>query len=612
MRRRSACIALAAAICFAATPNKDRTAGRTDDGRVPAEAHAPLFGAPKSRSAGVDTERAAAVLPTVVAPMAVSQQNFIDKHIFARMKADDVPHAPLSTDHEFLRRVRLDITGRIPEASEVREFLADNSPDKRSRAIARLIDTEEWVDKWTYFYMDLLRANGKMARGVQLFHIMLRDSLRADRPYDDMARGLMASSAKSNYVVASANPIVREHVEGKPGEADHADDLSKVHQMDTHDELAILFGRVFLGVNLSCIACHDGRAHLEKVNVWLAGKKRSDFFRQAAFLGHTRYIPHVENKEAVMGHFSVDDLGPGYDTRADSLLRIKRWGGPATPKFVLTDEAARPGADPREELARMTTAHPQFARATVNLFWSKLMGFGLVDPADEFDLARQDPASLPDGWELQPSHPELLNELANNFRKNNYSLKWLFSVICNSSAYQLSTRFPGDWSDGYTRYYARKYARMLTAEELHDAIASATSRPGTFRNGKGSVPMAMQVSLPRAGGELKTFMQTFGQANRGTPARPPAPSPLQPILLMRSPVVNDRVLAEKDSRVQRLLDAYRDDAKVVEELFLATLSREPSEGERALAVSVMRHDRVAGAQNIQWALLNLAEFLHNF
>ena len=80
---------------------------------------------------------------------------------------------------------------------------------------------------------------------------------------------------------------MREHVEGKPGEAAHGDDLSKVHQLDTHDELTILYGKVFLGINLSCISCHDGAAHLEKVNVYLASKKRSDFFQQAAFLGHT-------------------------------------------------------------------------------------------------------------------------------------------------------------------------------------------------------------------------------------------------------------------------------------------------------------------------------------
>ena len=87
----------------------------------------------------------------------------------------------------------------------------------------------------------------------------------------------------------------------------------------------------------------------------------------------------------------------------------------------------RPGQDPREELARMLTAHPQFARATVNLFWSKLMGVGFVEPWDEFDLARQDPKNLPEGWDVQPSHPELLDQMAAYFRKNNYSLHKLFS-----------------------------------------------------------------------------------------------------------------------------------------------------------------------------------------
>jgi hypothetical protein len=612
--RLSALIFATAAVCLAATPKKTETKPpvKPDDGKVAAEAHAPLFQSPGSQGAGSLTERLTSGLPEVLSGPAVPHRNFIDAHIFGRMEREGIPHAPLASDQEFIRRVRLDLTGRLPSAAEVREFLAESSPDKRTRLIERLIATEEWVDKWTYFYMDLLRANGKMMRGVQLFHYMLKDSFRADRPYDDLARSLIASSGKSNYVVASANPIVREHVEGKPGEAADAEDLSKVHQMDTHDELSILFGKVFLGINLSCIACHDGQSHLEKVNVYLASKRRSDFFRQAAFFGHARYIPHVENREAKMGHFLVDDQAPGYNTKADSMLRIKRWGGPGTPKFVLTDEMPRQEVDPRGELARMLTSHPQFARATVNMFWAKLMGFGIVEPYDEFDLARQDPKNVPEGWDVQPSHPELLDELAGYFRKSNYSLQKLFALICNSSAYQLSARFPGEWSDRYTRYYARKYVRMLTAEELHDAIATATGRPGNFKDGKDSVPMAMQVSLPRPSGEMKTFMQTFGQANRGTPARPPAPSPLQPIVLMRSSVVNDRVLAEKDSRVQQLLDTYKDNDKVVGELFLATLSREPSAEERALARSALDRNRIEGAQNVQWALLNLAEFLYNF
>ncbi len=612
--------------CFAGDDSKPgKQAPKTPDiSQMPADAHAPLFH-PKSQQAGKLTERVTAELPK---PAAVGGQvihrNFIDDEILGKMERDKVPHAPLASDQEFIRRIKLDLSGRIPSPAEAREFLADNAPDKRSALIDRLVGSPEFVDKWAYFIMDIMRANGKMGRGHVLFHHVLEESLAADRPYDDWARSIITASAKSNYVVAAVNPIVREHVEGKPGEAANGDDLSKVNQLDTHDELSILYAKIFLGINISCISCHNGQGHLEKVNAYLSKKKRSDFFQESAFLSHTRYVPHVESSAAVMGHFLVDDSGKDYDTKAESMLRTKRTGGPNTPKFLLTDETARPGAEPREELARMLTGDPQFARATVNMFWAKLMGVGIVDPYDEFDLARLDPKNLPAGWDAQPSHPELLEKLAVYFRENNYSVHKLFKLICNSSSYQLSARFPSEWKEPYTRYYARKFARMLTAEELHDAIVTATERPGKFviaskrEDGSSdggapvSVPMAMQVSLPQPKGDLKSFMSAFGESNRNTPPHAPAPSPLQPIMMMRSPVVTDRVLAAKDSRVQRMLDSYKDNGKVVDELFMATLSRQPLPGEKSLALQAMEKDRVQGAQNLQWALLNLVEFLYNF
>ena len=626
MLRLSVALLVMATISLADT--KSAKGKKAEDmSKMSPEAHAPLFQTPKATQAGAVTERVTSGLPKAVAGGKIARRNFIDEYIFGKIERDGIPHAPLATDQEFLRRVKLDLTGRIPTPAEVREFQADTSADKRSKLIGKLIGSPGFVDKWAYFYMDLVRANGKMQRGVELFHRMVKDSLAADRPYDDFARSVISSSGKSNFVVAAINPIAREHVEGKTGVApDHGDDFDKINQTDTHDEVSILFGKIFLGINLSCISCHNGGGHLEKVNVYLSQQKRTDFYQQSAFFGQTRYIQWIDETEFRMGLITVDDLGAGYNSSEASMLRIKRMGGANTPKFILTDEAAQPEEDPREELARMLTAHPQFARATVNLFWSKLMGVGFVEPWDEFDLARQDPKNVPEGWEVQPSHPELLDKLAEYFRENNYRLHKLFSVIVNSNAYQLSARFPGEWKDAYTKYYARKFVRMLGAEELHDAIAAATERPGNFgpsRRRKAKVAdndippappvtRAMQVTVPRPAGELKSFMQAFGQANRGTPARPPQPSPLQPIMMIRSSVVNDRVLAEKDSRVQRLLDSYQDDGKVVDELFVATLSRAPSAEEKAFAVSVMKENRVEGAQNVQWALLNLAEFLYNF
>ena len=112
----------------------------------------------------------------------------------------------MATDREFLRRVRLDLTGRIPTTTEIRDFLADTSADKRARLIDKLIGSDEFVDKWSYFFMDVLRANGKMGRAHTLFHYVVKESLAADRPYDDLVRSIIAASGKSNYVVAAANP----------------------------------------------------------------------------------------------------------------------------------------------------------------------------------------------------------------------------------------------------------------------------------------------------------------------------------------------------------------------------------------------------------------------
>lgn len=568
-----------------------------------AEAHAPLFQPPKSNQAGALTQKIAASLPlSGAAAVNVPVNNFIDKFIFARIAKDGIPHAPLSTDYEFLRRVSLDLTGRVPASDDVRSFVADRDPAKRVKLIDKLLTGDAYIDKWAYFFMDLFRANGKMGRGQNLFHYWMKENLAVDRPYDDIARSIIAAAAKSNHVVAASNVIAREHVQGK-AQPDDGNDLGMVQQLDTDDELAILYGKTFLGINLSCISCHDGKGHLEKVNLWLSQKKRSDFFQNAAFLGNSRYLMYWENGKPQSGEFLIDDHNPGYDTKGASMIRVPRFGGASDPAFIMTGERPKAGVPPREELGRMLTAHPQFARATVNLFWAKLMGVGIVEPFDEFDLARPD----------QASHPELLDALAADFRKHNYSLRHLFQTICRSSAYQLSARFDGEWKDSYTRYYARKFVRMLTAEELHDAIAVATSRPGSFKFGDETIGMAMHLSGPSGGGDVKYFMQTFGQSNRNNPPRPLAGSPLQPLLLMQSPVVTDRVLAKKDSRVERLLEAYKNDnARVVDELFLSTLSRQPSEGERQVGLAAMAKDRVTGAQDLQWALVNQVEFFFNY
>ena len=179
------------------------------------------------------------------------------------------------------------------------------------------------------------------------------------------------------------------------------------------------------------------------MNVWLSTKSRAEFFQLAAFLGRSRYQMYFENGQPQSGEFLLDDGSPGYDTEGESMVRVARLGGPDNPVFLLSGEEPQPGEEPREALGRILTSHPQFARGTVNRFWAKLMGFGIVEPFDEFDLLRQDPDNLPEGWELQPSHPELLEELARSFRESNYSIKELMRTITRSERLPVVGTVPG-------------------------------------------------------------------------------------------------------------------------------------------------------------------------
>ncbi len=230
---------------------------------------------------------------------------------------------------------------------------------------------------------------------------------------------------------------------------------------------------------MGCISCHDGAHHLEQVNLFLTSKTRENFFQQASFFGKTRMLVNWENGFQANTEYTVDDVEPGYPTKGESIVRVPRWGGDNTPTFILNGKAANPERLPRDELARFITEDIQFARATTSRIWSELMGFGIVEQVEDFDLARYYPdQDIPDGWTVQPSNPYLLDDLAKDFQKVNLSFEHLVRTIMKSSAYQLSSKFDGEWKPEYASYYPRKFVRILSGPEMHDAITVATSKPG--------------------------------------------------------------------------------------------------------------------------------------
>ncbi|MCU1259365.1 MAG: hypothetical protein JWO80_2250, partial [Bryobacterales bacterium] len=420
-------------------------------------------------------------------------------------------------------------------------------------------------------------------------------------------------AGKTSFSVPAGMYFARDFVKAKDDPtAPDAHDL--VEQNDTVDEFTITYSKVFLGLNMACISCHDGRNHLEKVNLFLTGKKREDFFGQAAFFGKTRQIMNWENGYQANTEFTVDDKGAGYDAKAVSLVRVPRRGGNANPRFVLTGEAPRPGVNPRDELARMITGNIQFGRAFANRIWGEFMGFGIVEPVDEFDLARFDPKNPPSSpWTIQPSNPELLDALAKDFAANSYSFRHLVRTVMKSSVYQISSSFPGEWKPEYTQYYSRKFVRMLSAAEIHDAIVLATARPGEALTTAASDDMVMQMPEPgKASPDVRNFLRTFGQSNRDDMPKKVPQSSLQAMLLMQSRIVTERVMAKDGTRVEQLLHDNADDRVLIEKLYLATVSRKPNGPEMETALKALSAGRKRGAENLQWALINSPEFIFNY
>ena len=579
------------------------------------EAHRPLFepALKNSRTASQVTASAVRNLPGAASSPKVPRRNYIDEHIFGRMQRAGVRHAGLAGDEEFARRAWLDATGRIPPPEALVKFVAGSDPGKRDKLIDQLLGSDEYIDRWTYYFEDLFRAGGRMGFGLNLFHYWTREWLRLDRPYNDVVSDLVSQGGKTSFSLPGGLYFARDFVKAKddPTEPD-AHDL--VNNPDTIDEFTITYGKVFLGMNFSCISCHDGKHHLEKVNLFLTGKTRENFFQQAGFYGRTRQIMNWENSNQANQEYTVDDESPGYDTKSMSILRVPRSGGDSAPAFILTGEKPKPGEHWRDALARMMTSHIQFGRAYTNRIWAELMGFGIVEPIEDFDLARYNPKGpVPNGLTKQASNPELLDAMAKDFMSHNYSVRHFLKTVMKSSAYQLSSRYDGEWKDEYAPYYARRFVRLLDAAQLHDAISVATAKPGAFSSGKERMPMVTQVSDPgKASGDVKNFMRIFGQSNRDDMPKHVPPSSLQAMMLMQSKIVTERVAAKGSSRVDQLLKENLTDAELVEELYVGTVSRKPSPKEAEIALRTIAKDRQRGAENLQWALINSPEFVFNY
>jgi len=552
-------------------------------------------------------------IPPVQPPLTFTPKNFIDDEIFGKMVKDNVRWTSASSDEEFLRRVTLDLTGAIPDADTVKAFVADDSPGKREAMIDKLLASDGFTDRWTMWLGDHVQnVQAATNRSVQFgernaYYHYLHDAIAARKPYDRIVRELVsgAGNSESNGAAVFADRQMQNN--GPP--------------QDTYDNLSAFTGDRFLGLPLVCLSCHNGFGHLELVNSAMARKTRNDFWRNAAFFARTYAsafsgtangsIPStVTMADGTQGEYKLNT------TSGNKTPRQPQNGvAIADPAFFLTGETPPPGEVRRQAYARMLTAHPQFARATVNYIWKEIFGAGIVEPADSFDLARQDPASLAPGAALQPTHPQLLTKLAQSFIAGNYDLRALIRTIVVSNAYQLSSRYtPGDWSEAWAPYYARHYPRRLMAEEILDAIQKSTGVAASLAvNGASPVSRAMMLPDPTEGGAFAEFLNNFERGNRDDEPRNSDSSIVQALALLNDRVVTDRVSsANSASLVARLIQQSTDPAAIAEGLYLNTLSRYPTPNEKAQAMEHLKSGELARkTEDLQFALINKLEFLFN-
>ncbi|HEV8148043.1 MAG TPA: DUF1553 domain-containing protein [Bryobacteraceae bacterium] len=555
-------------------------------------------------------------------PTPNTSDNLIDKEIFRVLQQKGVVPAEKTNDYEFIRRVTLDLTGRIPTVERLQSFVADTDPNKRANLVDELLGKSEWVDKWTMFYGDMYKSAAnqpsaglnRFPQGRDAFNAWIRNSLSSGKGYDQMARELIASKVTPgnttfNFSQGELNWIFNGRV-------------TNVRLVqDDYDQMAANTAETFLGLaHANCLLCHNGRGHLDTLSFWGANTSRSTLWGLSAFYARTalqspsagtnlNYWYPVDNPA---GNYLLNTTTGNRPTRAPLPS-----GNTVTPSYPFSGKGPQSGETYREALAREVTSDFQFARASVNYLWAEFFGRGIVDPPNQFDPDRLDPANPPPApWTLQPSHPELLNALAKSFIDSGYDIKALMRLITTSDTYQLSSRYdPAKWNPDWEPLFARKLVRRLWGEEVTDALALSSNIPTTFnqRDSAGGAPTwAMQTAEPQ---QEAAFQQAFLIGNRDDQPRSDTGNIQQALAMMNDATVmgkvNPAAAVAAQGIVAKSLALSNDDA--VTNLYLNILSRYPTDTEKKSAVAFLSTgNRNQKGQELAWSLYNQVDFIFNY
>ena len=496
----------------------------------------------------------------------LAQRNYIDKHIDAKLKRLKIQPAPEASDEVFVRRIYIDLTGIPPTPEQTRAFLEDRaaSRTKRERLIDRLIGSREFVDHWALKWGDLLQSNRKHLgeKGTWAFRQWIRDAIASNQPYDDFTREILTSvgstfqSPASNYFRVNDDPKIA---------------------METTTQL-------FLGVRMVCAQCHD-----HPFEKWT----QNQYYQLAAFFAAVGMKPGFDADEQIV-----------YLKRDDNDIKHPKTNKVVDAEYLIASAGLPPIADfrdRREALADWLTSakNPFFAKAIVNRVWSYFLGRGIIEPVD--DIRGSNP----------PINPDLLDALEQDFIASGFDLQHLMRTIVSSRTYQTGIE-TNKWNETDEVNFSRFAPRRLPAESLLDAITVATGSRPNFPE----VPedfTAQQLPDPHVG--KGGFLDMFGRPDRESSCECERRNDLslpQAMNLVNGPTLAEAI-ADPEGRVAEAILAGKSDRELIEELYLAALSRFPTGIEMDRALTYIRSDsgRAAQTQDLLWALINSNAFLFN-
>ena len=503
-------------------------------------------------------------------------RNFIDELVFKKLKTVGMPPSEICDDATFIRRVTLDIAGRLPTPDETTKFLVSQNPAKREARIDSLLESADYADYFANKWSALLRNKRSApvhARGTYAFHDWIRDSLLENKPFDQFAREVLTASGE---------------IEQNPPVAWYRQVTSTTMQMEDTAQL-------FLGQRLQCAQCHH-----HPFEKW----SQQDYYGFSAFFSQVGRKPSGDPGEDLI----YAKRGMPSATNKKTKQPVKPAGLGATPVSLTPDD------DPRQALVDWMTSKENrfFARSLANRYWKHFFTRGLVDPED--DMRETNP----------PTNPELLDALAKHFVESGYDLKDLVRTICRSQTYQLSA-IPNQYNKIDKQFFSRFYPRRLTAEVLLDAVNAVTKSESKF---DGLPPGTRAVQLPDNSFNASSyFLTVFGRPEMSSSCeceRSGDASLAQSLHLINAKDIQQKISADNGRAALLAKESELSDDQKIRELYLWVYAREPDASELALArkhldgkmtakdsaSSPLPNPREAW-EDIVWALLNTKEFLFN-